>query len=213
MIFDLDGVIVDSHPVHRQAWKAFLQSVGKNVSEHDLEFILEGAKRDDILRHYLGELTGEQLVEYGKQKDAAFHVLGKEMHVVDGVLEFIAGLESANIPIALGSSAHRKRVEYTLEKLQLRHRFAAIVTGDDVAIGKPDPAIFHKAADAWNAPPHCILVCEDSVNGVAAAKNAGMKCLGIGNKQREPRLRSAGADQVIPNFTVASLMDVLALKL
>jgi beta-phosphoglucomutase len=213
VIFDLDGVIVDSHPVHKQAWKTFLLSVGKNVSDDDLQFILEGTKRDDILRHYLGPLTDKQLAEYGKRKDAAFYTLGHEIRAIHGVLDFITQLENANIPLAIGSSAHRKRVEYTLEQLQLKQRFAVIVTGDDVANGKPDPMVFRMAAEAWGVPSGCILVCEDSVNGVTAAKNAGMKCLCIAEKRREDHLRMAGADKVIPDFTAASFQNVLALKL
>jgi HAD superfamily hydrolase (TIGR01509 family) len=213
VIFDLDGVIVDSHPVHKQAWKTFLLSVGKNVSDDDLQFILEGTKRDDILRHFLGSLTDKQLVEYGKCKDAAFHALGREIRAIDGVLDFITQLESANVPLAIGSSARRQRVEYTLEKLQLKRRFEVIITGDDVTNGKPDPTIFRMAAKDWSVPSSCILVCEDSVNGVTAAKNAGMKCLCIAEKKREDHLRMAGADKIIPDFTAASFNDVLALRL
>ena len=60
VVFDFDGVIVDSHPAHLRAWKSFLNSMGKNVSEEQLHFVLDGRKRDDILRHFLGELSAER---------------------------------------------------------------------------------------------------------------------------------------------------------
>lgn len=213
VIFDFDGVLVDSHPSHKEAWKMFLASMGKSVSDHALGLILEGQKRDDLLQHFLGPLTAEQVREYGRRKDIVFDTLGKDIRPVGGVLEFIAGLDKANIPLAIGSSAHRSRVEHTLQKLRLKRRFNVIVTGDDVAQGKPDPAIFCLAANAWGVPPDCMLVCEDSVNGAIAAKRAGMKCLCIGDKKRESALRSAGVDKVVPDFTATSIADVIALKL
>ncbi len=72
VIFDMDGVIVDSHPFHRRAWHKFLRSVGKDVSEEDLDFILDGRKRHEILRHFLGELSEPELANYGNCKDEFF---------------------------------------------------------------------------------------------------------------------------------------------
>src|ERR1035441_10771081 len=72
VVFDLDGVIVDSHPLHKRAWRGFLVSVGKQVSESDLDFILEGRRRRDILIHFFGELSEIEIQEYGSKKDEFF---------------------------------------------------------------------------------------------------------------------------------------------
>ena len=74
VIFDFDGVIVDNHAVHLQAWKAFFQSVGKQVDDETLSFVLEGTKREEILRHFLGDLTQEEINVYGAEKDKLFQV-------------------------------------------------------------------------------------------------------------------------------------------
>ena len=71
-VFDFDGVIVDSHPLHVRAWKHFLDSVGKTVTEEQLLFALDGRKRDDILRHFMGELEADQIIEYGLRKNSSF---------------------------------------------------------------------------------------------------------------------------------------------
>jgi HAD superfamily hydrolase (TIGR01509 family) len=130
---------------------------------------------------------------------------------VDGLTEFLEQIEKAELPIALASSASRGRVEYSLERFDLYRRFQMIVTGDDVTRGKPDPTIFLVAADGLGLDPRSILVCEDAVNGVEAAKTAGMKCLAIAANGRGPILEKAGADRVVPDFTTANLEDLRAL--
>src|SRR6266404_5620079 len=151
VIFDLDGVIVDSHPAHMQAWKAFFVSLGKPVSDHDLNFV-------------------------------------QELKLVNGLVGFLEQIETARLPVALASSASRSRAEFILDQLDLKSYFKVVVTGDDVARGKPDPTIFNMAAKGIGVPPAGVLVCEDAVNGVEAAKTAGMKCLGIAANGRGPIL-------------------------
>jgi beta-phosphoglucomutase len=201
VIFDLDGVIVDSHPAHKNAWRTFFNSIGRQVSEEDLQFVLEGRKREDILRHFLGDLSAEQVNHYGAAKEALFRNSVQELKTIDGLHEFLDQLIHAEIPIALASSASRHRAEYMLEELGLRPLFKAIVTGDDVVNGKPDPALFVLAAKGLAVNAVSALVCEDAVAGVQAAKNAGMRCLAIASNGRGPVLSKAGADMVIPDFT------------
>jgi HAD superfamily hydrolase (TIGR01509 family) len=211
LIFDLDGVVVDSHPAHLCAWKTLLASLGKLVPNHDLQFVLEGQKREDILRHFLGELTDEQLEAYGARKETLFKDAASGLQAVNGVLEFLDQVEGEGLPIALASSASRNRVEYTLEQLGLTGRFRVVVTGSDVVKGKPDPALFHAAADGMGVEPSGILVCEDAVNGVEAAKTAGMRCLAIAANGRTQLLQKAGADKIVPDFTATSLDELRGL--
>jgi len=205
VIFDLDGVIVDSHPAHKKAWRTFFQSIGKQVSEDDLAFVLEGRKREDILRHFLGDLSEEQVKHYGAAKEALFRDSVQELKTIDGLNGFLDQLIHAEIPLALASSASRHRAEYMLEELGLRPLFKAIVTGDDVVKGKPDPALFVLAAQGLAVHASNALVCEDAVAGVQAAKSAGMRCLAIASNGRGPVLSTAGADIVIPDFTSLQL--------
>ena len=137
VIFDFDGVIVDSHPTHIQSWKTFLYSKGKAVSEAELAFVREGAKRGEILRHFLGELTPEQVVSYGAEKDKLFQARAIELKLVRGFAEFLYQLDAIGLPSAVASSGSRARVERTLETFSLRNRFGAVVTGNDVPRGKP----------------------------------------------------------------------------
>src|SRR5258708_19381496 len=208
LILDLDGVIVDSHPAHLTAWKTLLSSLGKQASDHELDFVLEGHKREDILRHFLGDLTEEQLEDYGARKETLFRESFRAVQTINGFWEFLEQVDTAGLPMALASSASRSRVTYTLEHLELTERFQVVVTGSDVAKGKPDPALFNLAAEGIGVDPSRILVCEDAVNGVEAAKSAGMKCLAIAANGRTLLLKKAGADVIVPDFTATNLKQL-----
>src|SRR5438270_2975650 len=208
VIFDFDGVIVDSHPAHMQAWKAFLLTKGKAFSDAQLSFVREGAKREQILRRFLGELTPDQIVSYGVEKEKLFQARAGELKLIPGFAEFLLQLEAAMVPIAVATSGSRSRVEQALEAFSLLDRFRAVVTGNDVERGKPDPSLFLLAAQILQVDASQILVCEDAVAGVLAAKTAGMKCVGIATNGSGSLLKQAGADLVVNNFTRTSLDDV-----
>ena len=208
LIFDLDGVVVDSHPVHKRAWKTLFTSLGRNFSDAELEFVVEGNKREEILRHFLGELTAEQIKEYGARKEAIFKDFASELKAIPGLEHFFADIAAAGLPIALASSASRSRVEYLVRQLGFARFFQVVVTSDDVSRGKPDPALFQLAAAQLGIEACDILVCEDAINGVAAAKAAGMKCLAVAANGRAPILERAGADKIIPDFTSVRLDDL-----
>lgn len=208
VIFDMDGVLIDSHPVHKKAWEQFLASVGRPVSQETLDFVLDGRKREEILRYYLGDLTPDQIVEYGRRKDELFKDSARDMQTIPGVLEFLEMLESSGVSMAVATSASSGRAHDVLMRLGILPRFEAIVTGNDVRKGKPDPEIFLLAADRMKQTPRNLLVVEDAVSGVKAAKSAGMKCLGIAADGRREKLEKAGADCIIPDFTKISLLQV-----
>lgn len=211
IIFDLDGVLADSHPAHKQAWSELLSSLGLNISPEELEYVVEGRKRDEIMRHFLGKLSNEQIREYGLKKDSLFTKYSSGLQTIPGVREFVGEVHAAGIATAVASSAGRKRVEANLRQLGISDYFPVVITGDDVINGKPDPALFIKAAERLNLPSEETLVCEDAVNGVQAAKAAGMKCLAIASAGREMMLSGAGADKIIRDFSSLALDELRTL--
>lgn len=208
VIFDMDGVIVDSHAAHIRTWKQFLLSVGKSVTEADLEFVRQGRKRQDILRYFLGDLEASQVQALYHRKDLLFRNEADNIDVIPGVRGLLEELTDAGVPTGLASCGSRARVHHLLSRLQLRKHFTAVVTGDEVKLGKPDPEIFYKAAAQMHVHPAESIVFEDSVSGVQAAKAAGMKCVGIADRQQTPALLQAGADCVLPNFSGLSWVKV-----
>jgi beta-phosphoglucomutase len=151
------------------------------------------------------------VVSYGAEKDKLFQARAGGLKLVPGFAEFFSQLDAIGLPSAVATSGGRERVERTLETFRLRNRFRAVVTGNDVNRGKPDPDLFLLAARALQVEPTRVLVFEDAVAGVLAAKHAGMKCVGIVANGRGPALKQAGADLVVDNFSHTNLDDVTRL--
>jgi beta-phosphoglucomutase len=207
-IFDMDGVIADSHGAHLRTWKRLLLSLDKPVSDADLEFVREGRKKHEILRHFLGDLKNEQLQALGRMKDLLFQNEIESVKPIVGSQRVLEDLKCAGVPTALASCGGTKRVHDLLSHLRLSSYFRAVVTGDEVAIGKPHPEIFHRAAQRLRAHPAESVVFEDSICGVQAAKAAGMKCVGIADRGHAAPLLQAGADSVLPDFSGVSWINV-----
>jgi beta-phosphoglucomutase len=208
VIFDMDGVLIDSHPAHQRAWHMFLLDLGKEISGDDMKFLLDGRKREDILRYFLGELTSEQVEIYSKIKDRHFAAVAGDVRLVPGVPEFLEEISEAGIQAAVATSASAFRAREMLDRFHLSGRFAAVVTGSEVKRGKPDPEIFQLAAARLGLSPDCLVVFEDAVSGVEAAMTAGMNCMGIGVGARASLLLAAGAKTTRENFVGMSPADL-----
>jgi len=200
-VFDMDGVIIDSHPVHRKAWRTFLLTLGKRASNREMDFILDGHKRNDILRHFLGDLSEAELARYGAMKDDFFRRTSSQMKPIPGVLHFLQQLHRRGIALGLATSASFDRTSSTLRRMNISHYFHAVVTGEDVSQGKPNPAVYHLARQRLNVRPSEVIAFEDAVAGVQAARHAGLRCAGVGPSRRAKELLAAGAEFVIADFT------------
>jgi beta-phosphoglucomutase len=212
VIFDMDGVLIDSHPAHRLAWRKFLATVGKNVDDDELGFILEGRRREEILRHFLGDLPASKIAEYGEHKSLFFEENFGDVSLIPGVREFLESLEAAGLKSAIATSASSARTWGTLRRLELGQKFMAIVTGDDVDDGKPDPAVYKLASGRMNLSPEKLLVFEDAPCGVQAAKSAGMYCIGVSTNGRAEILLQCGAEFVVADFVNLSIETLLDLS-
>jgi beta-phosphoglucomutase len=210
VVFDMDGVVIDSHPAHRAAWKSFLESVGRTASDKELDFILDGRKREEILEYFLGKLDSDQIAEYGHRKDELLRSHGNRLEPMTGVVEFMNLLCASGVRMAIATSAGRHRACGTLEELGLSRYFEIIVTGDEVAAGKPDPAIYRLAAARMQEAPDHLLAVEDAVSGVKAATGASMRCVGVAHNGRADLLRQAGASPIIEDFRTLSLTQLQA---
>jgi HAD superfamily hydrolase (TIGR01509 family) len=208
VIFDMDGVVIDSHPVHRRAWSQFLQSIDQPFTDEQLDFILEGRRRDEILRHFLGDIPEEQVARYGELKESFFRRNVEEVGLMPGVSRLLSELQAAGLKSALATSASSRRTYETLARLGLEEFFAAVLTGDDVMAGKPDPEIYLSACRILGLPAEQLMVLEDAPCGVRAARAAGLCCLGVAANGRGAALKEAGAHHVITNFQSCSFSDL-----
>lgn len=208
MIFDMDGVLFDSHSIHRRAWRELLQSLGQRVSDEDLDFILDGPTRTEILQHFLGTLSTRQIARYAKKKDLLFRKEEANLRTIPGVRSFLRAAEAAGISKAIATCASRVRAVRMLKRHGFINRFAAVVTGDDVSNGKSDPEIFLRGAQKLKAAPRDIVLFEDAAPAIGVAMRIGMKCVGVTTGKRRSELLAAGAEIVIPDFTEVQVRHI-----
>jgi beta-phosphoglucomutase family hydrolase len=179
VIWDMDGVLVDTGEFHFQAWSQAL-------SEHGVPFTRQlftatfGMNNAAVLTVLLGQaLPPELLAEIGDRKEQLFRqaVRGRAQ-LLPGVQAWLERLEAAGVRQAIASSAPQANIDALVDELDLRTYFDVIVSGSDLP-GKPDPALFLKAACLIGVLPERCVVVEDAVAGVEAAKRAGMKCVAV----------------------------------
>jgi HAD superfamily hydrolase (TIGR01509 family) len=207
IIFDMDGVLVDSERFICEAAMRMFEERGVAVRPEDfLPFVGAGEDR------YIGGVAEEYHVplDLPAAKARTYEIYGEivrgRLGPLPGVPEFVRSARGRGLKLAVASSADRMKVDINLREMGFSETdFDALVTGDDVLHKKPAPEIFLTAASRLGLSPGACIVVEDAVNGVAAAKAAGMECLGLTTSFSSEDL--AGADWTAANLAVAPPLD------
>jgi len=203
VIFDCDGVLVDTEEIYFEMNRAFIRERG---GDFDLKYyerfiglssdLMWGELKD---KFNLAESVAELIALEKEQKSKA--LADAPLKPIPGVAEFMTKLTEMGIAMSVASSGRRDNVYTILSKIALKDSFRAIVTGEDIMRGKPAPDIFLKAAALSNIPPAESMVIEDSRNGTLGAKAAGMRCIGYVNPQ------SGNQDLSKADLRIASFHD------
>lgn len=180
LIFDVDGVIIDSTSFHTEAWRSYLQQNGIEIAGIDRRML--GKHNDEIVRDFFRDcdLTGDEVFRHGARKEALYRKLIEpefETVLVPGVSQFIR--KYRYLPMGVASNAEAANVDFVLERAGIRDCFRAVVNGHDVKRPKPNPDIYLRAAELLGIKPGMCVVFEDSDTGVTAARAAGMGVIGV----------------------------------
>jgi HAD superfamily hydrolase (TIGR01509 family) len=201
VVFDMDGVLIDSEPLHFAVLNDVLSEVGRSLSPADNdEFI---GTTTEYLWDTLIERWGLPHTRgyYEAMYDAAIlRVLSRPWPAAPGAAQLVGRLRELGIPVAVASSSRRSWIAATLRSIGLGEAFQAIASGDEVERGKPAPDIYLLAAERLGVAADGCLAIEDSPNGVLSARRAGMTVLGV----RTPytaHLRLEGAERVVDSLT------------
>jgi beta-phosphoglucomutase len=205
VIFDMDGVLVDSGACHREAWKALLSELGVAPAP-DFWRLTIGRPSHEAVCVLLGrELPeGEARALSRRKQQHYLRIATSGLPAVPGVARFVQDLREQGVPRAVATSARRSDVDQMLGGIALLDRFDAIVTAEMVRRGKPDPEVYLLAAQALGVEPPGCLVFEDSLVGVHAARTAGMRVIGLATSHTEDELVAAGAERAMPSFETSS---------
>jgi beta-phosphoglucomutase len=212
VIFDMDGVLVDSAGAHRRAWQRLGDEVGVPYTD-DLFRRTFGQRNSMIIPAWLGESRPERIEALGRRKEEVYRELVRqgEIRVYDRVPELLLELRDAGAALAVASSGPRENVSLLIEVIGASALMGAAVSADDVAEGKPHPAPFLKAAEKLGVAPVCCAVVEDSVHGIEAAKRAGMVAVAVLTSTPRQALQRAGADRIDDETGALTASGLLAL--
>jgi len=211
VIFDMDGVLVDSYWAHLKSWQIVAAQEGRQITEQDFAATFGRTSREIIAGWPNANYTEEQIAELDRRKEAAFReLLSARFTPMPGAGQMLQRLAEAGFRLALGSSGPPENVALVLDRLGCRDRFAAVVHGMDVHRGKPDPEVFLLAAQRAGLQPADCVVVEDSPLGIQAAHRGGMKAIGLVSTGRTPE-QLAEADLVVRHLDEITPEQVLAL--
>lgn len=204
VLWDLDGVLVDTSRYHLAAWRRLMADFGRKLSDAQFRSTF-GMRNREILHQLLPEVPASEAEALSDRKEEYFRkLLPRRIRPMPGARRLIARLKSAGIPQAIASSTPRANLETILPRAGLA--IDVYVAAEDVARGKPSPDVFLKAAERLDVPPERCVVFEDSVAGVEAAHRAGMACVAVTTTW--PREKLSDADLVVDSLEEVSVEKV-----
>ena len=204
-LFDVDGVIIDSMPLHTDVWGIYLERLGVKID--DVAARMHGKRNDELIRDFFGTvLADDEVFHHGAAKEELYRELMAprlKNLLVPGIEAFLE--RHPDIPKAIGSNAEPANVEFVVDGANLRKHFQVFVDGMQVEHPKPYPDVYLRAADLLHKDPKNCIVFEDSPAGVAAGKAAGARVVGV--ETHEPL---EGVDFRIRDFLDPGLDEWLA---
>lgn len=203
VIFDMDGVLIDSEKFYMKSEQRVVESFGKKASIRDFRKycgmtqpnIWSGIKSDFDLSKSVDELKvqGKESLEYLFETEP--------VELISGVLETLKGLKEGNVSMAVASSTGKNLILEHLTQLEIRDYFSLIKSAEEVGASKPNPKIFLETAKEFGVTPDKCVVVEDSTNGILAAKNAEMYCLAFSNPDYD-QIDQSKADKITDDLRV-----------
>ena len=201
IIFDMDGTIVDSLPYHHEAWKIFFNENQVENFSDKLKDYKGGGTLDLMKAVYGNKYSLKDLKNMSDEKEVIFREIYKgKINPIEGFKKFLIDIKSKHILVGLASNAVRKNVSLIINELNIFNDFDSIICGDEVNNGKPNPEMFNKTINRFNIKKDECLIFEDSLEGVKAAKNSGIKVVGISSSTSDKTLIDAGSIKTISNY-------------
>jgi beta-phosphoglucomutase len=198
VIFDMDGVLVDTFRAHYESWRRVGADEGRRITRQEFAATFGRTSREVIASWQGGgRYTEAEIAALDYRKEAIFReLLARDFPVMPGAVALLRSLRQAGFALGVGSSGPPPNVELVLDRLDARELFGAVITGGDVTRGKPDPQVFLLAAERLGVRPDRCAVVEDAALGIEAARAAGMAAVGFVSTGRT-REELAGADLVV----------------
>ncbi len=209
ILFDLDGTIVNTDPIHYLAWQQMLLSSNIEIDETFYKARISGRLNPEIVKDILPQLSLAAGQQFADEKEALFREMARELKPLSGFAKLIAWTDAHQLKRALVTNAPRLNAEFMVEVLGIKAAFHTIVLGDDCLAGKPDPAPYQVALEKLGIKAEAAIALEDSPSGIRSAIAAKIRTIGITSTHDPQILREIGAFMVIPDFTDLQLWTLL----
>jgi len=200
VIFDMDGVLVNSYHAHFESWQQTASKYGVSITEDQFARSFGRTSREIIPNLWPGRFNDAAVAAFDRDKEAAYRdILRRNFPAMDGAADLIAALHDAGFRLAIGSSAPPENLAVAMERLPNANLISATVTGAEVKHGKPNPQVFLIAAGKLGIDPRHCAVIEDAPPGLEAARRAGMAAVGLTGTAPRDAL-SSNADIVVDSL-------------
>lgn len=209
ILYDLDGTIADTDPIHFIAWQDCLKGYGIQIDETIFQQQMSGSTNPRLIAKFLPQLSAAEGEALAERKEARFRSLAKHLLLTSGLKDLINWAKERQLKQAVVTNAPRKNAQFMLRALSLDHTFDRVILAEDVGIGKPDPAPYTYALKEFGLEPDQAIAFEDSPLGIQSATAAGILTIGIASTQTPEVLSSLGATLAVQDFTAPELWALL----
>lgn len=210
LLFDLDGTLADTDPIHFQTWRELLLQYDLAIDPAFYRAKFSGRRNQEIVQELLPQLSDEAGEELSQKKEAGFRVQAESLLTpMPGLSEVLAWAEAQNLKRAVVTNAPVENARFMLRVLNLEEMFPIVILGDELPQGKPDPLPYQTALQQLGVAATEAIAFEDSSSGLRSAIGAGIPTVGIASTYEPDQLYAIGATLVIKDFADSRLWDWL----
>jgi HAD superfamily hydrolase (TIGR01509 family) len=201
ILFDLDGTIANTDPIHYEAWREMLLDYGMDIDETFYKSRISGRTNPQIIEDLLPQLSPQEGTKFADEKEAFFRQKAKNLlQPLNGFSELLAWTQTHQLKRALVTNAPRLNVKFMLEVLEIKEAFDTVVIAEDEIAGKPDPAPYQAALNRLGITAEKAIALEDSPSGIRSAVGAGIRTIGVTSTHEPKVLQEMGAFMTTPDF-------------
>jgi beta-phosphoglucomutase len=209
ILFDLDGTLANTDPLHYQTWQDILRDYGLEIDRAFYQARISGRLNPLIIQDLLPQLSFEAGKQLADDKEARFREIALSLTPMPGLLDLLAWIDTQGLKKAVVTNAPRDNVKFMLKVLRLADSFDAVVLGEDATAGKPDPACYKLVLNQLNISAREAIAFEDSPSGIRSSVGAGIYTIGVASTHDSNILSAVGAAMVIPDFEEQRLWQLL----
>ncbi|HEY9807833.1 MAG TPA: HAD-IA family hydrolase [Halomicronema sp.] len=209
VLFDLDGTLANTDPIHFLTWQGFLRDYGLEIDDEFYKSKISGRLNHLIVRDILPQLSGEEGDRVAEEKEAYFRRIAGDLEAISGLGDLLQWVEDKSLKLALVTNAPRANAEFMLDVLKVADKFEEVILASELPMGKPDPAPYLLALKRLGISASEAIAFEDSPSGIRSAADAGIFTVGVTSSHEPALLIEVGASLTIEDFTDLQLWKML----